>query len=127
MCCNLGKKAPKNSQKLAKKLKMNYLESSYYFDFEDDTIQELIAPYQNKSLSDKEKTIGMYLHVRDHWRYDPYSISLSPEKYKASTIAQKTTGNCVEKSIVLIACLRALGIPARLHLGKVKNLSLIHI
>ena len=29
--------------------------------------------------------------------------------------------NCVEKSILLIACLRALEIPARLHLGKVKN------
>jgi transglutaminase-like putative cysteine protease len=27
----------------------------------------------------------------------------------------------VEKSILLIACLRGLGIPARLHLGKVKN------
>ena len=27
----------------------------------------------------------------------------------------------MEKSIILIACLRALGIPARLHLEKVKN------
>jgi hypothetical protein len=48
-------------------------------------------------------------------------ISLSKEKYKSSHIAKKQSGNCVEKSIILIACLRALGIPARLHLGKVKN------
>ena len=46
---------------------------------------------------------------------------LLDEKYRASIIAQRNTGNCVDKSIILIASLRALGIPARLHLGKVKN------
>ena len=40
---------------------------------------------------------------------------------KENIISKKTTGNCIEKSILLIACLRALNIPARLHLGKVKN------
>ncbi|MEC8832596.1 MAG: transglutaminase family protein, partial [Bacteroidota bacterium] len=43
------------------------------------------------------------------------------ENYRASHIVQKSTGNCVEKSILLIAGLRGMGIPARLHLGKVKN------
>lgn len=56
-----------------------------------------------------------------NWRYDPYTISLRKEDYRASVIAKKTSGNCVEKSILLISCLRALGIPAQLHLGKVKN------
>jgi transglutaminase-like putative cysteine protease len=100
---------------------MNYTQSSYFFDFESEEIQNLIADYKSDSISDKEKTIALYLIVRDNWRYDPYTISLSKENYKASTIAQRTSGNCVEKSILLIASLRALGIPARLHLGKVKN------
>ena len=100
---------------------MNYLNSTYYFDFENDAIQQLIQDLKNQSISDKEKAIQLYTKVRDDWRYDPYNISLLEEKYKASHIAQKQTGNCIEKSIVLIAGLRALGIPARLHLGKVQN------
>jgi transglutaminase-like putative cysteine protease len=100
---------------------MKYLESTYYFDYEIESVQKLISEYKNTTLSDKEKTIGMYTKVRDNWKYDPYSISLSKEKYKSSHIANKQSGNCVEKSIILIASLRALGIPARLHLGKVKN------
>ena len=98
---------------------MNYLNTSYFFDFEDELIQDLITPLEG--LSEKEKAVALYTKIRDDWKYNPYSISLSKETYRASAIAGKTEGNCVEKSIVLIACLRAAGIPARLHLGKVKN------
>ena len=100
---------------------MKYLQSTCYFDFENELVQNLISEFKTDRQSDKEKTIGIYTKVRDDWKYDPYSISLSKEKYKSSHIAKKQSGNCVEKSIILIACLRALGIPARLHLGKVKN------
>ncbi|GAA5219714.1 transglutaminase-like domain-containing protein [Membranihabitans marinus] len=100
---------------------MKFLEPTYYFDFNNDSIQILIAEFKTDTLSNKEKAIALYKKVRDHWRYDPYTISLSKEKYRASHIAQKQSGNCVEKSILLIASLRALGLPARLHLGKVKN------
>ena len=79
---------------------MKYLESTYYFDFENEAVQKLISEYKNDALSDKEKTIGMYSKVRDNWKYDPYSISLSKEKYKSSHIANKQSGNCVEKSII---------------------------
>ena len=100
---------------------MTYLEPTYYFDYGHVAIQDLIADFRDPSLSDKEKAIGLYLKVRDQWKYNPYHISLSKEKFRASVIAGKPMGNCVEKSILLIACLRAVGIPARLHLGKVKN------
>ena len=100
---------------------MVYLNPTYYFDFESEVIQHLISDYRDESLSEKEKAIRMYLRVRDGWRYDPYSISLRPEAFRASTITKKATANCVEKSILLIACLRGLKIPARLHLAKVRN------
>ena len=100
---------------------MKYLKPTYYFNFENELVQNLISEFKTNKLSDKEKTIGIYTKVRDNWKYDPYSISLSKEKYKSSHIAEKQSGNCVEKSIILIACLRALEISARLHLGKVKN------
>ncbi|CAL2107291.1 Transglutaminase superfamily protein [Tenacibaculum sp. 190524A02b] len=98
---------------------MTYLNPSYYFDFEESNIQKLITNYQH--LSDNEKAISIYTRVRDNWKYNPYAISFTKKNYKASIIAGKDSGNCVEKSILLIACLRALHIPARLHLGKVKN------
>lgn len=100
---------------------MNYLEPTYYFDYGNEAIQGLMAEFRDPSLSDKERAIGVYLKVRDGWKYNPYHISLAREKFRASVIAGKSTGNCVEKSILLIACLRGVGIPARLHLGKVKN------
>ncbi|WP_108866584.1 transglutaminase-like domain-containing protein [Aquimarina aquimarini] len=100
---------------------MDYLTSTYYFDYESDEIQQLITEFKTEAISQKEKTIRLYLKVRDSWRYDPYNLSFSKENFKASTIAKKTKGHCVEKSILLIACLRAVHIPSRLHLGKVKN------
>ncbi|WP_055435264.1 transglutaminase-like domain-containing protein [Lacinutrix algicola] len=100
---------------------MKYLESTYCFDFENDSVQNLISEFKTDTLSNKEKAIGIYTKVRDNWKYDAYNISLSKEKYKSSYLVEKQSGNCVEKSIILIACLRALGIAARLHLGKVKN------
>ncbi|PHR20704.1 MAG: transglutaminase [Fluviicola sp.] len=100
---------------------MNYLQSSYFYNFENELIIKLISEFNDDTISEQKKAIGVYTKIRDGWKYDPYSISLSEETYRASSIAQKSTGNCVEKSILLIACLRGLGIPARLHLGKVKN------
>lgn len=100
---------------------MDYLNATYFFDFKSEVIRGLISGVNKQSLSDKEKAVSMYLRVRDGWRYDPYRISFSRENYRASAIAERSTGNCVEKSILLITCLRGLGIPSRLHLAKVKN------
>ncbi|MDC6405317.1 MULTISPECIES: transglutaminase-like domain-containing protein [Maribacter] len=100
---------------------MTYLNSSYFFDYNDTTIDVLLKKSLTNDLSSKEKAIRLYTLVRDGWKYDPYSINLSKENYRSSTIVQKSTGNCVEKSILLISLLRGAGIPARLHLGKVKN------
>ncbi len=100
---------------------MKYSETTFFFDTQSKEIQDIIADFQSSSLSKKEITIGLYNFVRDHWRYNPFKISFVKENYKASEIAKRDSGNCIEKSIVLITCLRALDIPARLHLGKVKN------
>lgn len=100
---------------------MDYLTATYYFDFEEKQVSKLIADLRESSFTNKEKAIRIYERIRDDWRYDPYTISFAKESYKASVIAQKSSGNCVEKSILLIACLRGLGIDSRLHLGKVKN------
>ena len=100
---------------------MNYLDTTPFIDFKSEVIQKIVSESVSDSLNEKEKAIALYEKVRDGWRYNPYRISLSPDSYVASTIAEKDSANCVEKSILLVACLRAEGIPARIHLGKVKN------
>ncbi|MDP2527602.1 transglutaminase-like domain-containing protein [Maribacter dokdonensis] len=100
---------------------MDYLSPTYFFDFESEEIQDIISEFKDALLSQKEIAIALYTKVRDHWRYDPYNLSFNKEKYRASEIAKRSKGHCVDKSIILIACLRAMGIPARIHLAKVKN------
>lgn len=98
-----------------------YLKSSEHLDFESREIQEIISDFRSDTLSELEKAKAIYLKIRDGWRYNPYNISVDPEKYKASSISKKKEGHCVDKAILLVASLRALGIPARLRLAKVTN------
>lgn len=100
---------------------MDYTASTYYFDYETDEIQNIIGEFNIDSLTSKEKAKQLYLKIRDGWRYDPYHITITKEGFKASKTAKKNSGHCLDKSILLIACLRGLGIPARIHLAKVKN------
>jgi transglutaminase-like putative cysteine protease len=98
-----------------------YLAPTYFLDFESEGIQSLLAEMELDGLSKTEQTQKVYLKVRDSWWYDPYNLNFSKENYKASNLIKKQGGHCIEKSAILITCLRGLGIPARLHLGKVKN------
>ncbi len=100
---------------------MDYLSQTFYFDYESDEVQELVKEFKNDILSPKEKAKLLYVKVRDSYRYDPYFLSFSKEHFKASNLAKRKKGHCIDKSIILIACLRSLGIPARIHLAKVKN------
>lgn len=100
---------------------MTYLEETFYLDYHSPEIKELVKEFDSADLSEKEKAIGLYLKVRDGWRYNPYYLSFKKESYKSSIIANKKDGHCLEKSILYISGLRALKIPARIHLAKVKN------
>jgi transglutaminase-like putative cysteine protease len=100
---------------------INYLKATYYFDFETEEIQNLIKDLKSPLLTSNEKVSKLYLKIRDNWRYNPYRISLDKNSYKASIIAKKSETHCIDKSILFIACLRGLKIPAKIHLAKVKN------
>lgn len=62
-----------------------------------------------------------YHFVRDAIRYDPFAIQLTAEANSASRTLENHYGHCVAKSILLVAGFRALGIPARLGLARVRN------
>jgi len=100
---------------------MPYLEHTYFLDHGHDAIQKLVSDIRDLETGKKEKAIALYLKIRDGWRYNPYKISLNRDAYKASSIALKNEGHCIDKAILLVASLRAVGIPAGLQLAKVKN------
>ena len=62
-----------------------------------------------------------YFFVRDAIRYDPFLISLDPAENSASRTLENQSGHCVHKSVLLVAGFRALGVPARLGLARVRN------
>ena len=99
----------------------NYLAATYYFNFENPTIQTFIAGATNDTMSRKEKAVSLYYAVRDGWFYNAYQLNTEKEEFCAGFIATKKQGHCIDKATLLISCLRAVGIPARLHLVKVKN------
>jgi transglutaminase-like putative cysteine protease len=65
--------------------------------------------------------VRLYYAVRDGLRYDPYTLDLRVDSLKASNTLASGRGWCVSKAIVLTACCRALGIPARLGFADVRN------
>ena len=98
-----------------------YLQPTFYFDFETQAIRDIVKTTVQATWSDKRKAIALYLKIRDGWWYDPYQLSFETENWKASKIVLREKGHCIDKSTLLISCLRAIGIPARLQLAKVKN------
>src|SRR5512140_667440 len=71
--------------------------------------------------SPRERAVRLYYAVRDGIRYDPYAFHLSPDWLRASRTLSTGTGWCVPKAVLLAACCRAEGIPARLGFADVKN------
>lgn len=74
-----------------------------------------------KSASGIEQAVRLFYAVRDSIRYDPYKIDLTMDGMKASTTLSTGRGWCVSKAILLAACCRAIGIPARLGFADVRN------
>jgi transglutaminase-like putative cysteine protease len=69
----------------------------------------------------RDQAIQLYYQVRDGIRYDPYGIDLSVPGMRASTTLKSGRGWCVPKAVLLAACCRAMGIPARLGFADVRN------
>ncbi|HWL89002.1 MAG TPA: transglutaminase family protein [Polyangiaceae bacterium] len=71
--------------------------------------------------NDKERATRLFRAVRDRFRYDPYTVSLERDAYRASAILDRDRGFCITKAIALCAAARAVGIPARLGFADVRN------
>jgi len=90
-------------------------------DWRHPLVGRFVRSHAPLSMTEREKALSLYSAVRDSIRYDPYRLDLSVEGMRASVTIEKGYGWCVSKAVLLAACCRAVGIPARLGFGDVKN------
>jgi transglutaminase-like putative cysteine protease len=69
----------------------------------------------------RDEAVRLYYAVRDGFRYDPYSAVLSVDGMRASATLAVGKGWCVAKAVLLAACYRVRGLPARLGFADVRN------
>lgn len=97
-----------------------FLKPTDRLNYEHPVVQEWVNGFRH--FPDKETAAkALYLDVRDRFLYDPYHLDLRAEALTASAVFGNRRAWCVEKAIVCAAGFRALGIPARLGFGIVKN------
>jgi transglutaminase-like putative cysteine protease len=73
------------------------------------------------AADDRERAVRLSAAVRDGFRYDPYTVDLSPEGLRASRVLATGRGWCVTKAALLAAACRVVGVPARVGYADVRN------
>ncbi len=92
--------------------------------FIDSDAPEIVARAAKitRGLDDERaKSVALFESVRDGIRYNPYSISLTADDYRASRVLASSSNWCVPKAILLTALARAAGITAAVGFSDVRN------
>jgi transglutaminase-like putative cysteine protease len=88
-----------------------FLEETHSLNFNHPDFNEFLKGFNfNDNPTDNAKEA--YFKIRDHFLYDPYHLDLSKNTLVASEIINKKRAWCVEKALIMVACCRAIGIPA---------------
>jgi transglutaminase-like putative cysteine protease len=98
-----------------------YLRPTDTIDADNEFIRETARRLTSGLSDDNQRAVKLYYFTRDNIHYNVYMISTYREDFRASTILTRGRGYCVQKSILLAALARALGIPSRLAFAKIQN------
>lgn len=97
------------------------LRATSYIDSEHPDIRAYAGAHSSAGATAIDNAVQLYYAVRDDIRYNPYDIDPSASGFTASATLRKKQGWCVPKAILLAACARSIGIPARLGFADVVN------
>ena len=92
-----------------------------FIDSDHPRVVAFAKEHTKGARTDVERAVRLYYAVRDGVRYDPYSLVLTAPGMRASTTIESRRAWCVPKSILLAACCRVMGIPAKLGFADVRN------
>ena len=99
----------------------DFLHPTYYMDFDNPEVAAYARGRAGDSADDMERAVNLFYAVRDEFRYSPYSLKIGEEFYRASYTLAAKEGWCVPKGVLMAACARAVGVPARLGYADVEN------
>jgi hypothetical protein len=97
-----------------------YLEETKNINFNNKSIKEFLIELPT-GISQTEVAIKLYYLIRDKFIYDPYHLDIRRNNLVASEVLKKNRAWCVEKALIMIACCRSIGIPARFGFAIVTN------
>lgn len=100
---------------------LRYLQATPTIESDHPLVKSFAQKHLEGVAGNLDRAVTLFYSVRDGIRYDPYRIDLSVDGLKASTTIKNGYGWCVSKAILLAACLRGVGIPARLGFADVRN------
>lgn len=98
-----------------------YLQPNYYTDSDHPDVVAYASRITQGIHEPAARMQALFRAVRDDFRYNPYRVILKPYALKASYLLSKDYGYCIEKSNLLAACARALGVASRLGFANVRN------
>ena len=98
-----------------------YLQPGPFIDSDHPEVSAFAECHRGASVDPREQAISLYYAVRDQVRYNPYTFSRDPQTLKASHALSAGESYCVPKALLLAACARHCGIPARIGLADVRN------
>lgn len=98
-----------------------YLQSTPIIESRDPVVRSFAMESAGDAPDHKTCAVRLYYAVRDGIRYDPYCIDLSVAGLCATATLRAGRGWCVSKAVLLAACCRAMGVPARLGFADVRN------
>ena len=88
-----------------------YLDETPLLDFSNEALQQLIQQRQWLALDSISRVRAVYNFVRDEI---PFGYNRS-DHLRASEVLRDGYGQCNTKTVLLIALLRAAGLPSRIH------------
>jgi transglutaminase-like putative cysteine protease len=100
---------------------LQYVQPTPIIDSDSRDVAQFAYANSGDCEDHKVQAIRLYYAIRDGIRYDPYTFLLSAASMRASTTLKAGRGWCVTKAILLAACCRVKGIPARLGFADVRN------
>ncbi|MBX9713468.1 MAG: transglutaminase family protein [Pseudomonadaceae bacterium] len=98
-----------------------YLQPGRFIDSDHPEVIAFAERNRGASADLREQAVSLYYAVRDQVRYNPYTFSRDPQTLKASHALSTGESYCVPKALLLAACARHCGIPARIGLADVRN------
>lgn len=98
-----------------------YLDPGRFIDSDHPSVVRFAEQMRGESADLRDQAVSLYYAIRDGIRYNPYSFSRDPDSLKASAALAAGESYCVPKAILLAACARHCGIPARIGLADVRN------